>query len=206
MNFSDAFSQGMVKENGLYRQLLGLCPALAVTQTAINSLGLGMATMAVLLASNIVISLLKDLIPKKIRIPAYIVIIATFVTMVDMFLEAFTPDLHGALGIFIPLIVTNCLILGRAEAFASKNNVSNALADGLGMGAGFTLALLSLGVVREILGSGSLFGIPFVHQFFEMFGAEFEPIQIFAQPAGAFFALGLLLALFNVIYQKLQYD
>ncbi len=206
MNLSGAFSQGLVKENGLYRQLLGLCPALAVTQTAINSLGMGAATLAVLVLSNLVISLVRDIIPKKIRIPCYIVIIATFVTMVDMFLEAYTPGLHSALGRFIPLIVTNCLILGRAEAYASKHKVPEALADGLGMGVGFTLALLSIGVVREILSAGSLFGWPFVHQLFGLWGAEFQPIQIFAQPAGAFFTMGFLLAVMNIVYKKLQYE
>ncbi|ACB84093.1 electron transport complex subunit RsxE [Natranaerobius thermophilus] len=206
MKFSEAFTQGLLKENGLYRQLLGLCPALAVTQTAMNSLGLGAATMAVLLAANIVISLVKNLIPKKIRIPSYIVIIATFVTIVDMFLEAFTPDLHAALGIFIPLIVTNCLILGRAEAFASKEKVTSAIGDALGMGIGFTLGLLSLGVVRELFGKGSLFGWPVLHELFGAFGLEFQPALIFIQPAGAFFALGILLALMNIVYKRLQYD
>ena len=205
MVLRDAFTQGLIKENGLYRQLLGLCPALAVTTTAINSLGMGIATMAVLLAANLVISLIKDIIPQKIRIPCYIVIIATFVTLVDMFLEAFIPDLHAALDIFVPLIVTNCLILGRAEAFASKNKVSFALADALGMGIGFTLALFSLGIVREILGNGSIFGWPVIHEIFAYFGADFEPVLIFVQPAGAYFTLGVLLALMNIVYKRMGY-
>ncbi len=202
MDFYRAIRQGILRENGLYRQLLGLCPALAVTGTAVNGMGMGIATLFVLVASNLVISLVRRMIPQEIRIPAYIVIIATFVTMVDLFLEAFTPDLHSALGIFIPLIVTNCLILGRAEAFASKEKIIPAIGDGLGMGIGFTLALLSLGIVRELLGSGSLFGWPVVHIFFDWFGADYQPLLIFVQPAGAFFALGLLLAGVNVIFKK----
>ncbi|ACB84668.1 electron transport complex subunit RsxE [Natranaerobius thermophilus] len=204
MNFSQALAQGILRENGLYRQLLGLCPALAVTGTAINSLGMGVATLSVLVASNIVISLIRNLIPQKIRIPAYIVIIATFVTLVDMVLEAFNPELHSALGIFIPLIVTNCLILGRAEAFASREEIVPSIGDGLGMGLGFTLALLSVGVVRELLGMGSIFGWPVMDQLFGLFGAEFQPVLIFVQPAGAFFALGLLLAVMNLYFRKIS--
>ncbi len=204
MNFSQAFKKGIIEENGLFRQLLGLCPALAVTATAINSLGMGLATFAVLIASNLVISLVKNIIPKKIRIPSFIVIIATFVTLVDMFLEAYTPAMHEALGIFIPLIVTNCLILGRAEAFASKEKVSTSIGDALGTGTGFTLALLSVGVVRELLGEGSLFGWPVVHQLFELAGLEFQPVLIFVQPAGAFFALAMLLALMNFLYERIN--
>lgn len=202
MSVIKTFSQGIVTNNGLYRQLLGLCPALAVTGTVFNSLGMGIATTAVLVASNLVISLVSNFIPKKIRIPSYIVIIATFVTLVDMVLEAFNPDLHGALGIFIPLIVTNCLILGRAEAFASQNNLKLSVIDGLGMGAGFSLALISLGFVRELLGMGSLFGWPVLIKLFAFMGMEFQPVLIFVQPAGAFFALGLLLAVVNLFYKK----
>ncbi len=204
MTLKGVLVNGLIEENGLYRQLLGLCPALAVTTTAINSLGMGVATTAVLIASNLVISLVRDIIPQKVRIPCYIVIIATFVTLVDMFLEAFYQDLHAALGIFVPLIVTNCLILGRAEAFASKHKVSFALADAVGIGVGFTLALFTLGIVREILGDGSLFGWPFIHEIFAYFGAEFEPILIFMQPAGAYLTLGLLLAVMNILYKRMR--
>ncbi len=190
MNLSKIFGRGLVMDNPVFVQVLGMCPALAVTNTAINGLGMGVATTVVLLASNVVISLVRNFIPSKIRIPSFIVIIATFVTMVGMLMQAFTPELNMALGIFIPLIVVNCLILGRAESFASKNGAFASLTDGLGMGLGFTLALVLLGVVREVLGFGSVFGVHF-------FTEGFEPMAIMTMPPGAFIALGILVAIFN---------
>ncbi|ADD01443.1 electron transport complex, RnfABCDGE type, E subunit [Thermoanaerobacter mathranii subsp. mathranii str. A3] len=190
MKLSKIFSNGLVKENPIYVQALGMCSVLAVTTSAINGLAMGLAVTAVLVGSNSVVSLLRKVIPDKIRIPAFIVVIATFVTVVEMFMKAYTPALYNALGIFIPLIVVNCIILGRAEAFASKNNLLTSVMDGLGMGAGYTLAVLILGSIREILGSGSLFGI-------QLFGASFEPALIFIMPPGAFIVLGILIGLFN---------
>ena len=164
-------TKGIFKENPTFRLVLGMCPTLAVTTLAINGLGMGLSTAAVLVASNVVISLLRKFIPDKIRIPAFIVIIATFVTMVDMLLNAYTPELHSQLGIFIPLIVVNCIILGRAEAFASKNPVFPSILDGLGMGLGFTLSLTVLGSIREILAAGTIFGR-------NIMGTGFEPFAI----------------------------
>ena len=196
MNLSKIFVRGLVMDNPVFVQVLGMCPTLAVTNTAINGLGMGIATTVVLLASNVVISLVRNFIPSKIRIPSFIVIIATFVTMVGMLMQAYTPELNMALGIFIPLIVVNCLILGRAETFASKNGIFASLTDGLGMGIGFTLALLLLGIVREVIGFGSVFG---VHVLTE----AFEPMAIMTMPPGAFIALGILVAIFNkVVYAK----
>lgn len=189
------FTRGILTENPVFRLLLGLCPVLAVTALAESALGMGISTLAVLTASNIVISAIRNFIPVKIRIPCFIVVIATFVTIVDMVLRAYFEALHTELGVFIPLIVVNCVILGRAEAFASKNGVFHAAVDGLGMGLGFTLSLTLLGSVRELLGAGTLFGL-------NIMGASFEPVQLFAQPPGAFIALGLLLALVNVLYRK----
>lgn len=187
------FTRGFFRENPVFALLLGMCPALGVTTSAVNGLGMGAATLMVLFCSNLVVSLVKNLIPDAVRIPAYIVIIASFVTMTDLFMAAFLPDLHQALGIFIPLIVVNCMILGRAEAFASKNGVGLSLVDALGMGLGFTMALTMLGGVREILGSGSIFGavIP---------GISEIPMLLFLMPPGAFIALGFLIAGVNVIY------
>jgi Na+-translocating ferredoxin:NAD+ oxidoreductase subunit E len=190
------FGRGIVLDNPIFVQVLGMCPTLAVTNTAINGLGMGIATTTVLLGSNLVISLLRNLIPPKIRIPSFIVVIATFVTVVGMLMKAYTPELDQALGIFIPLIVVNCIILGRAEAFASKNSVIKSLTDGLGMGIGFTLALVVLGVVREILGFGSVFSFP-------LFPEAFEPMSIMTMAPGAFLALGILMAVFNkMVYAK----
>jgi electron transport complex protein RnfE len=184
------FIKGIISENPVFVMLLGMCPTLGVTSTAINGLGMGIATAFVLLMSNVVVSLIKNFVPDKVRIPAFIVIIASFVTIVEMVLEAFLPTLYEQLGIFIPLIVVNCLILGRAEAFASKNNLFSSVVDGLGMGVGFTLALTALGAVREILGNGSIFDIAFVPE-----GAS--TFILFILPPGAFITLAFLAALFN---------
>ena len=189
------FIKGIIKENPVFVMLLGMCPTLGVTSTAFNGLGMGVATMFVLIMSNIVVSLIKNLIPNKVRIPAFIVIIASFVTIVEMLLEAFVPFLYEQLGIFIPLIVVNCVILGRAEAFASKNNVWQSIIDGLGMGLGFTLALTTLGITREILGSGSVFN-------FSFFGANANTMILFILPPGAFIALAYLAALYNRFFVK----
>jgi electron transport complex protein RnfE len=182
------FTKGFFKENAVFVQLLGMCPTLGVTSTAINGLGMGLATTFVLLMSNVVISLVKGFIPDKVRIPAYIVIIASFVTVVDLVMAGYLPELHEQLGLFIPLIVVNCIVLGRAEAFASKNNVVASLLDGLGMGLGFAMALLMLGSVRELLGSLSLFGYKFI---------DTDGILLFILPPGAFIALGFLIAFIN---------
>lgn len=195
MKLGRIFAKGILFDNPVIVQMLGMCPVLAVTNTAKNGLGMGLATTAVLLGSNTVISLLKKFIPSKIRIPAFIVIIATFVTIVGMVLNAYIPALYASLGIFIPLIVVNCLILARAESFASKNSALGSIVDGLGMGLGFTLALVVLGVVREAIGYGSIFDV-------SLFGESFLPATIMAMPPGAFLALGLLLALFNKVMAK----
>lgn len=187
--YSD-FKKGFYKEHPIFRQVLGMCPTLAVTTSAINGVGMGLATTFVMVMSNLIVSLLRNLIPDRIRIPCYIVVIASFVTVVDLFMAAFFPPLHQALGIFIPLIVVNCLILGRAEAFASQNPIQNALSDGFGMGLGFTWGLGLLGAVREILGAGSLFGI-------EIAGASFNPALLMILPPGAFLSLGLMVGFIN---------
>jgi len=186
---------GLVENNPTFVQLIGMCPTLAVTTSLQNGFMMGLAATAVLIASNVAISLLRKLIPDKIRIAAYIVIIAGFVTMIEMLLNAFMPDLAESLGIFIPLIVVNCIILGRAEAFASKNNVLHSAVDGLGMGLGFTGALTIIGSVREILGAGTFFGI-------SLFGSGFQPASIMILPPGAFLTLGILLAIINIIRTK----
>ncbi len=192
MNIAGEFSKGIWRENAVFRLLLGLCPVLAVTTSAENGLGMGLATTFVLVNSNIVVSLLRKVIPSKVRIPAFIVIIASFVTIVQLVMEAYVYGLHKSLGIFIPLIVVNCLILGRAEAFASKNGTFISVIDGIGMGAGFTLALFVLGAVREIFGSGTLLGM-------SLFGGGYEPFLLMILPPGAFITLGLLLAGMNRI-------
>ncbi|MEA1996664.1 MAG: electron transport complex subunit E [Gemmatimonadota bacterium] len=186
------FIRGLWEEVPVFRILLGLCPTLAVTTSLINGLGMGLASMSVLLGSNLVVSILRKVIPNRIRIPAFIVVIASFVTIVDLVMHGFTPELHKALGIFIPLIVVNCLILGRAEAFASKNGIGRSLLDAAGMGLGFTLALCLLGAVREILGSGMIAGLP-------VMPPGFLPVLIMILPPGGFLAYGLLLAAFNYI-------
>lgn len=183
--------RGIIEENPTFVQVLGMCPTLATTTSAVNGLGMGLSVTAVLICSNLVISALRKVIPNKIRIPAYIIIIATFVTVVDLLLQAFFYDsLYQALGLYIPLIVVNCIILGRAEAFASKNDPISSLFDGLGMGLGFTLALTVLGIIREILGSGSLFGI-------QVLPDAVTPAVIMIMAPGGFIVLGILLALFN---------
>ncbi len=183
--------RGIIEENPTFVQVLGMCPTLATTTSAVNGLGMGLSVTAVLICSNLVISALRKVIPNKIRIPAYIIIIATFVTVVDLLLQAFFYDsLYQALGLYIPLIVVNCIILGRAEAFASKNDPISSLFDGLGMGLGFTLALTVLGIIREILGSGSLFGI-------QILPDAVTPAVIMIMAPGGFIVLGILLALFN---------
>ena len=183
---------GILIDNPTFMQVLGMCPTLAVTTSAQNAVGMGLATTAVLICSNTVISLLRKCIPSKIRIPAFVVIIASFVTMIDLLLQAYIPGLHAQLGLFLPLIVVNCLILGRAEAYASKNKVIPSLFDGLGMGLGFTLALTTIGTVREILGAGSLFGI-------SVMPATYEPAIIMILAPGAFFTLAILMAILNAI-------
>ncbi|SFS46135.1 electron transport complex subunit RsxE [Lutibacter maritimus] len=195
VNQTQNFLKGIVKENPIFVMLLGMCPTLGVTSSASNGLGMGVATMFVLIMSNIVVSLVKNQIPSKVRIPAFIIIIASFVTIVEMILEAFVPFLYEQLGIFIPLIVVNCIILGRAEAFASKNNALSSLIDGLGMGLGFTLALTILGATREILGNGSLFGLKFVAE-------NANTFILFILPPGAFIALAYLTVLFNKVTAK----
>lgn len=189
MNQWKNFSKGFFKENAVFTLLLGMCPTLGVTSSAINGLGMGLATTFVLIMANLVVSLVKDFIPDKVRIPAFIVIIATFVTIVEMVMQAFVPALFDALGLFIPLIVVNCVVLGRAEAFASKNNVGSSIIDGAGMGLGFTMALVMLGSIRELLGSGFLFGLPVYPEEYGML--------VFVLAPGAFIALGYLIAIIN---------
>lgn len=192
-------TKGIIKENPIFVIVLGMCPTLATTSSAINGMGMGLATTFVLLSSNTVISLIARFIPDKVRIPSYIVVIATFVTIVDLVMQAYTQSLYESLGIFIPLIVVNCIVLGRAEAFANKNGVFDSMLDGLGMGLGFTLALTLLGSVREILGNFSVFGLKLipkepvwtVGQFFH------DPILVFILAPGAFIALAYMIAIFN---------
>lgn len=188
MNQWQNFTKGFIKENPVFVLLLGLCPTLGVTSSAFNGLGMGLATTFVLVCSNIVVSLVKKQIPDKVRIPTFIVIIASFVTIVELSMQAYVPSLFDALGLFIPLIVVNCLVLGRAEGFASKQNVGASAIDGLGMGLGFTFALTLLGGVREMLGNGSIFDYKFI---------EGDGILIFILSPGAFIVLGYLVALIN---------
>jgi len=191
-------TNGLLKENPTFVLVLGTCPTLAVTTAAINGIGMGAATTFVLVCSNLFISLLKNFIPDKVRIAAFIVVIATFVTIVDMVMKAYTPDLYKALGIFIPLIVVNCIILGRAEAFAQKNKVWPSVLDGLGMGIGFTLAITLLASIREILGNGSIFN-------FRLMSENASTILIFVLPPGAFVTYGLLIAIVNKLKAKLSF-
>ena len=192
---TDEFVKGLWKQNPVFVQVLGMCPALAVTNTAVNAIAMGVATLFVLLMSNLIVSLLRNAIPKQVRIATYILIIATFVTVVDYVMQAITPDVHAALGAFISLIVVNCIILGRAEAFASKSSVGRSLLDALGMGLGFTFALLCLGGIREILGSGQLFGLTILPE-------NFEPWVVMGLPAGGFLVLAVWLLLFNWLRQR----
>jgi electron transport complex protein RnfE len=195
MNLCKDFTKGFWKENPIFRLVLGICPTLAVTTTAVNGLAMGLATTAVLVMSNCLISLLRKVIPQKVRIPIFIVIIASFVTVIDMIMAGFFYELHKILGLFIPLIVVNCIILGRAEAFASRNPLFNSFLDGLGMGLGFTISLILLGSIREILGQASIFGITIL-------GTNYQPFLIMLLPPGAFITLGLLLGLMNRISKE----
>ncbi len=192
---TDEFVKGLWRDNPVFVQALGMCPVLAVSNTALNALSMGLATLFVLLMSNIVVSSLRRLIPKQVRIATYILIIATFVTVVDYAIQAISLDLHKALGAFISLIVVNCLILGRAEAFASKHGVGRSVLDALGMGLGFTLALFCLGAVREILGNGSLFDIALFHD-------GFQPWVVMILPSGGFFTLAAWLLVFNRLRRR----
>ena len=189
MNNFKVLMNGIIKENPTFVLLLGMCPTLGTTSSALNGMSMGLATMFVLFCSNVVISLLKNLIPDMVRIPAFIVVIASFVTALQMCMQAFVPDIYATLGLFIPLIVVNCIILGRAEAFASKNKVIPSFFDGLGMGLGFTIALTLLGAVREILGTGKIFGI-------EMWTEDYGMLMFVLAP-GAFIVLGYLIAIVN---------
>ena len=191
------FFNGIIPENPTFRLVLGTCPTLAVTSSALNGLGMGAAATFVLVCSNIAISLLRKFIPDQVRIPAFIVVICTFVTMVQLLMQAFLPSLYESLGIFIPLIVVNCIILARAEAFASKNSPLLSAADGLGMGIGFTLALTLIGTIRELIGSGSVFG-------FNVLGASYEPMLLIVLASGGFLTFGLLLGVFNLIVKKIE--
>ena len=186
--------RGIIKENPTFVLILGMCPTLGTTTSAINGLGMGVATMAVLILSNIFIAMIKNLIPDKVRIPAFIVVIASFVTVVDMLMQAYVPSLYASLGVFIPLIVVNCIILGRAEAFASKNGVLDSALDGVGIGLGFTLSLTTIGAVREVLGSGAIFGI-------SLGIGDYMPL-VFVLAPGAFLVLGFLMVLFNKYLKK----
>lgn len=200
MKLSDIFKDGLIYNNPVLVQLVGLCSVLAVTNSMVNSISMGLAVTAVLIGSNLVISIFKNVIPEKIRIPAFIVVIATFVTIIEMFLKAFVPPIYESLGIFIPLIVVNCIILARAESFAYKNKVVPSIIDGLGTGLGYTLAVLILGTLREVLGSGTLFAGTSLE--IQLFSSSFEPAAIFVAPPGAFILLGIMIAVFNVISKK----
>ncbi len=189
------FVNGILNENPTFRLVLGTCPTLAVTTSALNGAGMGLAATFVLVFSNIVISMLRKFIPDKVRIPAFIVIIATFVTIVQMVMQAFVPSLYESLGIFIPLIVVNCIILARAESFASKNPVCASAVDGLGMGLGFTLGLVLIGAIRELIGNGTIFGL-------SLLGAQYEPMLLFVLAPGGFITYGLLLGIINAITNK----
>lgn len=186
--------KGIIKENPTFVLILGMCPTLGTTTSAINGLGMGVATMAVLIMSNAVIAMIKNVIPDKVRIPAFIVVIASFVTVIDMLMQAYVPSLYAALGVFIPLIVVNCIILGRAEAFASKNGVFDSILDGVGIGLGFTLSLTTIGAVREILGSGAIFGM-------NLGIGDYMPL-VFVLAPGAFLVLGFLMVLFNKLAKR----
>ena len=194
MSKLNIITNGILKNNPIFVLVLGMCPTLGTTTSAINGMGMGVATMAVLIMSNLVISLIKNLIPSKVRIPAFIVVIASFVTIIQMLMQAYVPSLYASLGVFIPLIVVNCIILGRAEAFASKNGPLDSILDGVGIGVGFTLALTAVGSVREILGSGAIFG-------YSLGVANYMPL-VFVLAPGAFLVLGYLMVLFNKLAKK----
>lgn len=195
MTFIKELSKGIVKDNPIFVLVLGMCPTLAVTTSVLNALGMGFAATFVLICSNIIISMIKNVTPSKIRIPVYIVVIASFVSVVNMVMEAYLPDLHKSLGIFIPLIVVNCIILGRAEAFASKNNVLMSIADAVGMGLGFTLSLSVIGSIREILGAGTWLG-------FKVMPLSYDPMLVAILAPGAFITLGFLMAILNLVKEK----
>lgn len=192
-NKLNIFTKGFLKENPTFVLLLGMCPTLATTTSAINGLSMGLATLFVLVLSNIAISAIAPVVPDKVHIPVYIVVIATFVTILQFAMQAYTPAMYATLGLFIPLIVVNCIVLGRAEAFASKNGILDSALDGFGIGLGFTLSLTVLGIVREILGSGSIFGFKFISG---------DGMLAFVMAPGAFLALGYLMVLFNKIAKK----
>ncbi len=194
MNKLNIILSGIVKNNPTFVLVLGMCPTLGTTTSAMNGMGMGLATMAVLILSNLVISLVKNIIPDKVRIPAFIVIIASFVTIVEMLMKAYAQSLYASLGVFIPLIVVNCIILGRAEAFASKNSPFDSILDGVGIGLGFTLSLTAIGAVREILGGGAIFGV-------SLGIADFTPL-VFVLAPGGFLTLGYLMVLFNKLAKK----
>ena len=189
MNYISIIKNGIIKENPTFVLMLGMCPTLATTTSAINGLSMGLATMFVLICSNVVISLIKKLTPDMVRIPVFIVVIASFVTILQMVMQAYVPDVYAELGLFIPLIVVNCVILGRAEAFAAKNSTGASLMDGIGIGLGFTLGLTLLGICRELLGAGSIFGLTLLPETYNML--------MFVLPPGAFFTLGFLVAIVN---------
>ena len=195
MSFIKELTKGIIKENPIFVIVLGMCPTLATSTSVENALGMGMAATFVLVCSNIFISLIKNITPDKIRIPVYVVVIASFVTIVDLSMAAFIPDLHKSLGLFIPLIVVNCIILGRAEAFANKNNVLNSIADGIGMSLGFTLALSVVATIREILGNGTWLNIKVLPE-------TYDPMLITLLAPGAFITLGFLMALMNMLKEK----
>ena len=194
MNKLQIVLSGIIKNNPTFVLVLGMCPTLGTTTSAINGMGMGVATMAVLIMSNLVISLIKNLIPDKVRIPAFIVVIASFVTIIQMLMQAYVPSLYASLGVFIPLIVVNCIILGRAEAFASKNGALDSILDGIGIGLGFTLSLTVIGAVREVLGSGAIFG-------YQLGISEYMPL-VFVLAPGAFLVLGYVMVLFNKFVKK----
>jgi electron transport complex protein RnfE len=189
MNYISIIKNGIIKENPTFVLMLGMCPTLATTTSAINGLSMGLATMFVLICSNVVISLIKKLTPDMVRIPVFIVVIASFVTILQMVMQAYVPDVYAELGLFIPLIVVNCVILGRAEAFAAKNSTGASLMDGIGIGLGFTLGLTLLGICRELLGAGSIFGLTLLPETYNML--------MFVLPPGAFITLGFLVAIVN---------
>ncbi len=193
MNQWKNFTKGFIRENPTFVLLLGMCPTLAVSTSAINGIGMGLATTFVLVGSNVVISLIKNTIPDKVRIPSFIVVIASFVTIVQLVMQAYTPSLYDALGIFIPLIVVNCIVLGRAEAYASKQSALSSLVDGISIGMGFTMALFMLGSVREMLGNGSILGYKFI---------QGDGILIFVLAPGAFIALGYFIAIMNKLKKR----
>ncbi|HOJ42204.1 MAG TPA: electron transport complex subunit E [Candidatus Syntrophosphaera sp.] len=195
MSFMKELTKGIVKENPIFVLVLGMCPTLATTTSVNNALGMGLAATFVLVCSNIIISMIRNIIPNKIRIPSYIIVIAAFVSIVDMVMAAYLPDLHKALGLFIPLIVVNCIIMGRAEAFASKNSVMDSMADGIGMGIGFTLALILMSSIREILGSGTWAGM-------KVMPVTYDPMLVAILTPGAFITLGLLMAGINMLKEK----